>query len=268
MQEIEHSPTSTDWYKEPFLLWNQDCMEVLPQIKDGSINMILADLPFGCTKAKHDVKIPFKELWEQYNRVIAHNGAIVLFGQGMFSAELMVSNKKYYRYSLVWQKGKRITGFLNAKKMPLKNHEDILVFYKKLPVYNPIFTEGEPLHSLGHSVFEKESKNSNYGKFFRRDDSRKGSTKKYPKSILNFEKPHPPIHPTEKPVPLLEWLVKTYTNSNDLVMDNCMGIGTTGIACIKNNRRFFGIEKDEYFCSMAISLITKEYKKPKQMELF
>ena len=194
-----------------------DCFDYFPQIEDKSVRLILADLPYSVTKNSWDIALDLPALWEQYNRVIMDNGAIVLFGQGLFAAKLMLSNPKMYRYDLIWKKGERVSQFLDAKKKPLRNHEQIMVFYKKLPIYNPQFTEGEPLHGKGHSYLSKEAVNNNYGDFKQLADTRKGTTKKYPKSVLNFDRPHPPIHPTQKPVPLCEWLIKTYSNEGDLL---------------------------------------------------
>lgn len=169
--------------------------------------MILTDLPYSVTKNTWDSEIPLELLWEQYFRVTKENAAIVLFGQDKFSAKLMLSQEKYHRYNLIWKKGNRSSGFLNVKRMPLRNHEDILVFYRKLPVYNPQFTEGIPLHSMGKKFLDPSTqKNNNYGKFIKgaKENLRVGSTQKYPISILDFPRPHPPIHPTQKPVELLE----------------------------------------------------------------
>ena len=187
-------------------LYLGDCLDIMPLIPDGSIDMILCDMPFNQTQNKWDIIIPFDKLWEQYNRIIKQNGAIALFAQGLFSAQLIMSNPKMYRYDLIYKKGNRVSGFLNAKKQPMRNHEQILLFYKKQPTYNPQFTEdGEPLHSKGKKFKKKEGVNNNYGKYDTKFDSgRAGSTQKYPKSVLNFEKPHPPIHPTQKPVALCE----------------------------------------------------------------
>ena len=218
-------------------------------IPDKSINMILCDLPYGVTQNKLDIVIPLDRLWKQYERIIKDNGAIVLFAQGVFYIDLVNSNRKLFRYDLVWDK-QLTSGFLNAKRMPLRQHEQIAVFYKKLPTYNPQFKEGKPLHSKGTSYKDKEHKNQNYGEFKMTDDNRAGSTQKYPTSILSFAKPHPSIamHRTEKSIPLLEYLIKTYTNESETILDNCMGSGTTGVACVNTNRNFIGIEiTDEYF---------------------
>ena len=226
---------------------NGDCIEVMAQIPAKSIDLILCDLPYGVTQNKADTIIPFADLWEQYNRIIKDSGAILLFGQGLFFIDLINSNRKMYRYDLVWNK-ELISGFLNAKKMPLRQHEQIAVFYKKLPTYNPQFTEGQPLHSRGY--LKNKRKNNNYGEFADVGDSRKGCKDKYPTSILKFKKPHPSVcvHPTQKPVPLLEYLIKTYTNPGDIVLDNCMGSGSTIFAAINTERHYIGIDINESYC--------------------
>jgi site-specific DNA-methyltransferase (adenine-specific) len=231
-----------------YKLYLGDCLEIMKNIADKSIDMILCDLPYGATKNKWDSIIPFDEIWKQYNRIIKDNGAIVLFAQGMFTSDLMQSNKKYWRYNLIWEKD-RPSGFLNAKRMPLRSHEDICVFYKKIPTYNPQMWEGKPSHSIGKVKGEKKcNNNNNYGDFSRVE--REGNLK-YPRSILKFDRPHPPVHPTQKSVECCEWLIKTYTNENEIVLDNCMGSGTTGVACVQNNRSFIGIEIDENYFNIA-----------------
>lgn len=230
-----------------------DCLDIMKNIADESIDMILADLPFGITKNAKDIKIPLEPLWLEYNRIIKENGAIVLFGQGMFTAELMISNKKYWRYNLIYNKGNRVSGFLNAKRQPLRSHEDILVFYKKQPTYNPQFTIGNPLHGKGNKYLTKDGINNNYGVYDTKlPETRKGSTQKYPKSILNFDRPHPPMHPTEKPVKLCENLIQTFTNINELVLDNTCGVGTTCTAAKNTNRKYIGIENDQMWYDIAI----------------
>lgn len=231
-----------------------DCLVEMAKIPDKSVDMVLCDLPYEVLNksnknAQWDRLLPFDKLWEQYERVIKDNGAIVLFAQGMFTAQLMMSNPKLWRYNLVWDKV-LTSGFLNAKRMPLRSHEDICVFYKELPTYNPQMQEGKPLHSKGSSYKEKELTNNCYGSLGVADDERKGCTDKYPTSIVRFQKPHPSIavHPTQKSVELCEWLIKTYTNEGEIVLDNCMGSGTSGVASVNCNRSFIGIElSDEYF---------------------
>lgn len=242
-----------------------DCLILMEEIKDKSIDMILCDLPYGVTNNTNDKRLPFEELWRHYNRIIKDNGIILLFGQGKFYTELVNSNKKMFRYDLVWNKV-LTTGFLNANRQPLRQHEQIAIFYKKLPKYNPQFTIGKPLHGKGKNFKTKNKVNNNYGKFKTIDDTRKGSTEKYPTSILEFKKIHPSIskHPTEKPVELLEHLINTYTNKNDVILDNCMGCGSTGIACVRNFRNFVGIEKEEKYYKVAKERIYKEYEKNRE----
>ena len=230
-----------------------DCLQVMKDIDKGSVDMILADLPFGVTKNSKDICIPMEPLWKEYKRIIKDNGAIVLFGQGMFTADLMMSNKKMWRYNLIYNKGNRVSGFLNANRQPLRSHEDILVFYKKQPTYNPQFTEGKPLHGKGSKYLNKEGVNNNYGYYDTTiPETRKGSTQKFPKSVLNFDRPHPSLHPTEKPVELCENLILTFTNPDELVLDNTCGVGTTCLAAKNTGRFYIGIEMDQKWYDIAI----------------
>ena len=233
-------------------LYNGDCLKIMKQIPNKSIDMICCDLPYGTTQNKDDIIIPFEPLWNEYERIIKENGCIALFAQGLFYVDLVNSNRKLFKYDLVWDKV-LTSGFLNAKRMPLRQHEQIAIFYKKLPTYNPQFTEGKPLHGKGKSYMDKELKNQNYGQFHATEDLRKGSTEKYPTSILRFPKPHPSIakHRTEKSIECLEWLIKTYTNEGNIVLDNCMGAGSCGIACKNTNRNFIGIELNENYFNLA-----------------
>ena len=237
-------------------LYNGDCLEVMQNIPDGSIDMILCDLPYGDTKNKWDTVILFEPLWKEYFRIIKDNGAIVLFAQGMFTAKLMMSNPKFWRYNLVWDKVLP-SGFLNSNRMPLRSHEDICVFYKKPPVYNPQKFTGNKNHSKG---VKKNNANNNYGDFDFVDNSDILGDKKFPVSILRFPKPHPSVcsHPTQKPVELLEWLIKTYTNEGEIVLDNCMGSGSTGIACKHTDRKFIGIELYKEYFDIAKERIKNE----------
>lgn len=233
----------------------------MKQIPSGSLDMIACDLPYGVTQNKLDIVIPFEPLWSEYKRIIKERGCIALFSQGVFFVELVQSNRKMFRYDLVWDKV-LTTGFLNAGRMPLRQHEQIAIFYKKLPEYHPQFTDGKPLHSKGVSYMDKEHKNSNYGQFHMTDDSRKGSTEKYPTSIIRVSKPHPSValHRTEKPVELLKWLILTYSSEGDTVLDNCMGAGGCGISCAETGRNFIGIEKDPGYFEIAKERIEEAYK--------
>lgn len=225
-----------------------DAIEGMAKLPDKSVDMILCDLPYGTTKNKWDSIIPFEELWEQYKRIIKDNGAIVLTGQGLFMAKLILSNEKMFRYTLVWDKV-LTSGFLNANRQPLRSHEDIAVFYKRMPTYNPQKTKGKPNNSKGTTL---NNTNNNYGKFKIVDNS-DDSDMKYPKSIITIQKPHPSksVHPTQKPVELFEWLIKTYTNEGEVVMDNCFGSGTTALACINTNRNYIGFELEEEYVNLA-----------------
>lgn len=248
-----------------YKLLQGDCLELMNKIPDKSIDIILCDLPYGTTKNKWDSVLPFDKMWEQYDRIIKENGCIALFADGMFMSDLMQSNKKLWRYNLVWDK-ELISGFLNANRMPLRSHEEICIFYKKLPTYNPQFTEGEPLHGMGTKFSQEKNKNNNYGNFDSCNNpsaKRTGDTKKYPKSIVKFPRPAScvMIHPTQKPVELLEWLIKTYTNENDFVLDNCMGSGSTGVAAVGVNRNFIGMELEKKYFNIAKERIESVNKK-------
>ncbi|WP_051506665.1 DNA-methyltransferase [Ruminococcus albus] len=219
-------------------------MKTLPE---KSVDLILTDPPFGTTQNKWDSVIPFTDLWGEYERVIKDNGAIVLFGQGLFSDELACSNKKMFRYRLVWEKTKA-GGFLNARRMPLQAHEDILVFYKKLPTYNPQMSEGRPY--VKKAVSNGDGKN--YGKFDRVGQINVNEGTRFPRSVIKFSNDnHNSLHPTQKPVDLLEYLIKTYTNKGDVVLDSCMGSGSTGVAALNCERGFIGIELDPNYFAIA-----------------
>ncbi len=223
-------------------LYNGDCLEVMKNIEDKSIDMILADLPYGTTKCKWDSVIDLKLLWVQYERIIKDNGAILLFGQLPFDKVLGASNLKLLRYEWIWEKT-QATGHLNAKKMPMKSHENILVFYKKLPTYNPQKTAGhKPVNSYTKYI-ATQNNTEIYGKM-NKEIKGGGETERYPRDILKFksDKQTCKLHPTQKPVDLLKYLIKTYTNENEVVLDNSMGSGSTGVACIETNRSFKGIE--------------------------
>lgn len=240
-------------------LWNGDCLELMCNIPDKSIDMILCDLPYGTTQNKWDSVIPFNLLWCQYRRIIKDNGAICLFGQGLFTANLICSNKEMYRYDLIWEKTKA-GGFLNARRMPLQAHENISVFYKKLPVYNPQMEAGKPY--IKKAVTNGDGKN--YGKFDRVGEIAVNEGTRFPRSVIKISNDnHKSLHPTQKPVELLEWLIRTYTNENETILDNCMGSGSTGVACVNTNRKFIGIELDNTYFEIAKERISKAVENTK-----
>ena len=223
-----------------------DCLEEMKKIPDGSVDMILADLPYGTTSRNEwDKKIPIAPLWEQYERIIKDNGAIVLFSQMPFGAELIMSNKRMFRYEWIWRKPKG-NGFLNANRMPLRAHENVLVFYKSLPTYNPQKTMGKPYkHCEGrqkelliYSGFTPLGKKSETGE-------------RFPVDVIKFRQGRNGHHPTQKPVALLEYLIKTYTDEGETVLDNVMGSGSTGVAAVNTGRKFIGIELDPGFYETA-----------------
>ena len=235
-----------------------DCLDGMREIEDKSIDLVITDLPFGTTQNEWDTPIPFDSMWGQICRIKKENAAIIFFGSGMFTAELMASNKKLWKYNLIWEKGERATGFLNAHKMPLRSHEDIIVFYQSLPTYNPQFSRGNATHNGGAAV----RINNTYGGFERGEQQNYGN-QKFPKSVLKFDKPHPPIHPSEKPVKLCEYLIKTYSNENDVVLDFCMGSGTTAEAAIRTGRQFIGFEKEQSYFDAAQIRIKKAQEQGK-----
>lgn len=219
-----------------------DSLELMYDIPDGKIDMILCDLPYGKTKNKWDSVLDLPKLWEHYERIIKPNGAIILTGQDKFSATLMLSNPKLHRYNLIWEKTTP-TGHLNSKRMPLRSHEDILVFYKKLPTYNPQKTTGHERKVSSATHKRNSKKTSNYGDH---GLTSYDSTERSPKSVLKFptDRQKSAIHPTQKPVELFKYLIKTYSNEGDIILDNCSGSGTTGVACIETLRNFILMEND------------------------
>ena len=220
-----------------------DCLELMKQVPDKFIDLILCDLPYGTTKCKWDSVIPFDKLWTQYNRIIKDNGAIVLFGAEPFSSSLRMSNIKNYKYDWVWEK-EQGTNQLNAKIQPLRKHENICVFYKKQPIYNPQMEEGTPY------IINRNTQTELYNA--QKPSNTVNTGTRYPTTILKFNRElKNRFHPTQKPVALLEYLVKTYTNEGDVVLDNCMGSGSTGVACRNTNREFIGMELDEKYYKIA-----------------
>jgi site-specific DNA-methyltransferase (adenine-specific) len=218
----------------------------MKQVPDKSIDLILCDLPYGTTENKWDTVIPFDKLWAQYKRIIKDNGAIVLFGDEPFSSCLRSSNSKLYRYDWYWIKSNS-TGFLNARKMPMKQVETISVFYKHLPTYNP-----QGLIELEKPVVSQNGGNKTC---YQKKEAYVGTKKytNYPRNVLTIES-EPKVgrlHPSQKPIELLEYLINTYTNEGDTVLDNCMGSGSTGVACKNTNREFIGMEMDEKYYKIA-----------------
>jgi len=233
-------------------IYNEDCLEGMKRIPDKSVDMILCDLPYGTTQNKWDSVIPLDRLWEQYNRIIKDNGAIVLTAQTPFDKVLGVSNLKQLKYEWIWDK-KLATGHLNSKRMPLKRHENILVFYKRPPVYNPQFTKGEP-YDKGFALRESENWGKQVAVSGKNESGRRHPTSLIVKSNANQRIK---VHPTQKPVELFEYLIKTYTNEGETVLDNCMGSGTTAIACLNTDRQYIGFELDADYYKLANERIAK-----------
>lgn len=220
-----------------------DCLEIMKDFPDKSIDLIVCDLPFGSTKNAWDSVIPFDKLWNQYKRIIKDERAIILFGIGLFSANLMLSNPNWYKYTMIWKKSKCGSSF-TAKYRPLAKHEDVMVFGKSKVLYNPQMLEGTPYkrkwtetktnnHKLGLKGVEHDNKGT-----------------RYPSTILDFQQKwrrQDQIHPTQKPVALLEWIIKSYSNEGDLILDNCFGSGSTLTAAKNTNRFYVGIEKEEKY---------------------
>ena len=221
-----------------------DCLELMKDIPDKSIDMILCDLPYGLTRNSWDSVIPLDLLWAEYNRIIKPNRATALFSAQPFTTTLISSNLSKFAYEWVWLKS-RITGVLNAKKMPVRKHENILIFCDKKAtgVYNP-----QGLIPKG-TVTKQGNSSSNYGK--RNTNAYIQEYTNYPRDVLEIPKTGKQYHPTQKPVPLLEYLIKTYTNEGETVLDNCMGSGSTGVACVNTSRNFIGIELDEKYFKIA-----------------
>ena len=228
-------------------IYNEDCLLTLKRIKDNSVDLLLQDTPFGCTQNEWDIIPNFKLMWNEWNRVTKENGAMIFFGTQPFTSELILSNKQNFRYDLIWYKALG-TGFLNANKMPMRNHEHILIFYRKLPTYNPIMTIGK-MRDKGN---KGQSTTTNYGTF--KPNSSRNNTY-HPQSVIditNGDKQSQNDHPTQKPIDLIRYLVLTYSNENDLIFDGYMGSGTTAEACLRENRNFIGSEMNKEYCDKSI----------------
>jgi len=222
-----------------------DCLEVMETLATASVDLILCDLPYGTTQNKWDSVIPFEPLWAHYARVCG--GAVVLTASQPFTSAVVLSNPRDFRYAWVWEKS-NATGHLNAKRMPMKLHEDVLVFSRDAARYNP----------QGLLPYGKVTKRGNNGGNFGASGTENlQEFTNYPRSILRFANDPKPVHPTQKPVALMEYLIRTYTNEGDTVLDNCMGSGTTGVACVTTNRRFIGIERDVDYFSIASARIAE-----------
>lgn len=239
-------------------LYLGDCLDLMKGISDESIDMILSDLPYGISQCKWDSVIPLDSLWSQYTRIIKANGAIVLTGSEPFTSVLIMSNLKMFKYSWIWQKTSA-TGFFDCKKRPLNDNETISVFYKKQPIYHPQMTKAEKIYKRG---YVKNKKGSDcYGS--ERDYLQVDTGLRYPKRIIRFrnvsQKDH--VHPTQKPVALFEYLIRTYTDEKDIVLDNCIGSGTTAIACMNTGRSYIGIEKDENYFNIAQERINQRRRR-------
>lgn len=252
-------------------IYNEDCLgnkeegTGMWRIPDKSIDMILCDLPYGTTnRNKWDVVIPFDKLWTQYKRIIKDNGAILLFADEPFTSQLIMSNPKMFKQRITWDKD-RGSGFLNAKRMLLKQTEDIVLFYKKPPTYNPQMVEAQP--DRIRPVSDKSTESMNYGEVKKvKAGEDYNPNLRYPTNLVKFSSVKGEcnnrnrIHPTQKPVELCEWLIKTYSNDEDVVLDNCLGSGTTAIACINTNRNYIGFELDKEYYDLANERIEKHLK--------
>ena len=237
-----------------------DCLEVMKDIDDGSIDAIITDPPYQTTSCKWDIKIPFEPMWEQLNRIIKPNGAIVLFGSEPFSSALRMSNIKNYKYDWIWEKSKA-SNFLLAKKQPLKSHEIISVFCNGVTSYNPQKTKGKPYNK----GFEKRNEIEVVGRIDNGNLIINESGDRNPRSVIYFRTAEceGKLHPTQKPVALIEYLIKTYTNEGETVLDFTIGSGSTGVACINTNRNFIGIEKDETYFKIAQKRVDEAKNKQK-----
>lgn len=235
-------------------LFNGDCMEIMPTFQNNFVDMILCDLPYGVTNNKWDSVIDLSLMWKEYKRIIKDNGVIVLTATQPFTSQLVMSNLQYFKYDLVWEKTIS-SNQLNVKRQPLRSHESILIFYNRPPTYNEQKTVGEPYKIKRKAGYRD-------GNYHRQNPSEKiNDGFRHARSVIKISNPRIKNgHPTEKPVELLEYLIRTYTNEGDLVMDNCMGHGSTGVACKNLNRNFIGIELDEKYYKAARKSITGEIK--------
>ena len=241
---------------KPIELWQGDCLELMKNIPDGSVDLVLTDPPYGTTACKWDSVVPFEPMWEQLNRIIKSNGAICLFGSEPFSSALRMSNIKNFKYDWIWEKTVA-SNFAMCKKQPFKKHEIISVFYKKQPTYNPQMETGKPYVDKRENGERNASVGVEYGVKRQRIEN-KGT--RFPSSVQKFSNGNNGnVHPTQKPIPLLEYLIRTYTNEDETVLDFTMGSGSTGVACVNTNRRFIGVELDEGYFIIAKKRIEEAY---------
>lgn len=231
-----------------------DCLECMAEIEPGSVDLVLTDPPYGTTACKWDAVIPFEPMWAAVRRVLKPNGAAVFTASQPFTSALVMSNVRDFKYSWVWQKS-RPTGHMNAKHQPMREHEDVLVFYRERATYNPQMTVGSPNHVNAKPRIK--SKSDNYGAQYQVVE--KVTDLKYPKTVLQFKvlSPSNVVHPTQKPVALMEYLIRTYTNPGETVLDFTMGSGTTGVAAMNCGRNFIGIERDPEYFAIAQKRITE-----------
>lgn len=243
-------------------IYQGDCIKLMKRIKDQSIDLILCDLPYGTTHNKWDSIIPLNKLWEQYLRIIKPNGAIVLTAVQIFASKLIMSQPNLFAYDWIWKKT-IFSGQLNVNKQPLRAHEHILIFYKRQPTYNQQFTKGKP-YSINRKVTYK---GESYNK--QKDTKKVNEGFRHPSSVLEFSNPRiKGGHPTQKPVPLFEYLIKTYSHKGEIVLDNCIGAGTTAIASINTDRKFIGIEISKKYCDMANKNIKEAENGKEQTRIF
>lgn len=258
-------------------IYNEDCLEGMKRIPDGSVDMVLCDLPYGTTQLKWDVRLPFDKLWEQWLRVCKSNAAIVLFSSQPFTTDLINSNRKMFKYEIIWKKTQR-TGFFDAKKRPLRLHENILLFYDKQPTYNPQRVIKDNAIGVGRRWGNSDFNKTNGG-FVGKVGKEKAETYyyeekgwRYPTDVIEYSNWHGVLfgntdryikHPTKKPVDLCEYLIKTYTNEGELVLDNCMGSGTTAVAAVKENRHYIGFELSKEYFDKACERIKNEQRQLK-----
>lgn len=235
---------------EPADLYHGDCLEVMAQLPDASVDMILCDLPYGTTACKWDTVIPFEPLWAQYRRIAKRNAAIVLTASQPFTTALIASNMREFRYCWVWDK-ERGSNFQNARRQPMKSHEDVCVFYRAQPVYTPQWWYSTP-YKVSGGVRSKAIEGLSGGSCANiHPGTESADGRRYPLSIVRLPRDSSRIHPTQKPVALMEYLIRTYTQEGETVLDNCMGSGTTGVACVNTGRKFIGIERDDKYFAIA-----------------